>query len=63
VEHHRTPQRKRNYRVGSRGHVLKCGSVLPLLAVAQKQLLGGAAYEYRAFVAADPAAERSIQLV
>src|SRR5438046_6533842 len=30
VEHHRTPKRKRNYRVRNRGHVLECGSVLPL---------------------------------
>ena len=32
VEHHRTPKRKRNYRVRNRGHVLECGSVLPLLS-------------------------------
>src|SRR5437667_5937914 len=31
VEHHRTPKRKRNYRVRNGGHVLECGSVLPLL--------------------------------
>ena len=30
VEHHRTPKRKRNYRVRNRGHVLECGSALPL---------------------------------
>ena len=30
VEHHRTPKRKRNYRVRIGGHVLECGSVLPL---------------------------------
>src|ERR1044071_1573620 len=32
VEHHRTPKRKRNYRARNRGHVLECGSVLPLLS-------------------------------
>ena len=32
VEHHRTPKRKRNYRVRNGGHVLECGSVLPLLS-------------------------------
>src|ERR1044071_3110937 len=31
VEHHRTPKRKRNYRVRIGGRVLECGSVLPLL--------------------------------
>ena len=30
VEHHRTPKRKRNYRVRNGGYVLECGSVLPL---------------------------------
>jgi hypothetical protein len=29
VEHHRTPKRKRNYRVRNGGHVLECGRVLP----------------------------------
>src|ERR1044071_321080 len=32
VEHHRTPKRKRNYRVRNGGHALECGSVLPLLS-------------------------------
>src|SRR5438034_333970 len=29
-KHHRTPKRKRNYGVENGGHVLECGSVLPL---------------------------------
>jgi hypothetical protein len=32
VDHHRTPKRKRNDRVWNGGHVLECGSVLPLLS-------------------------------
>jgi hypothetical protein len=39
VEHHRTPKRKRNYRVEDDGHVLECGSVLPLLSASHSLLL------------------------
>ena len=64
LEHHRTPNRKRNCCVRNGGHVLECGSVLPLLSALSHYclVLAIAALEsdLRLIQAREPICQRSL---